>query len=132
MLRLPCHLAPMFVGALLATVSMPGASKLHAAQLRAGAAKIDITHSDGPVSGPLFAKALVISDGERSIALVTLDVVAIGEIGYIKNNFLSNLRARIERELHIPAQHVLVNASHCHGIPCSDADERTFQAVKAA
>lgn len=103
-----------------------------ASELRAGAAKVDITHPDGPVSGPLFAKALIISDGEKSIALVTLDVVSLGEIGYIKNDFLPKLRARIDRELHIPPEHVVVNTSHCHGRPCSDALERTFQAVIAA
>ncbi|MFO1092670.1 MAG: hypothetical protein U0992_05050 [Planctomycetaceae bacterium] len=95
-------------------------------------AKVDITHPDGPVSVHLLAKALVISNGEKSITLITLDVVAIGQIGYINNDFLPSLRARIERELHIPPAQVLVNASHCHGIPCSDALERTFQAVKAA
>jgi len=103
-----------------------------AADLQAGAAKVDITHPDGPVSGPLFSKALVLSDGEKTVALVSLDVVAIGEIGYIKNDFLPKLRQRIEAELKIPPQHVLVNASHCHGIPCADALDRTFQAVKTA
>jgi hypothetical protein len=103
-----------------------------AAELQAGAARVDITHPDGPVSGPLFSKALILSDGEKTVALVTLDVVAIGEIGYIKGNFLAKLRARIEAELHIPPQHVLVNASHCHGIPAPDTLDRTFQAVKAA
>lgn len=108
------------------------ATAARAAELRAGAAKVDITHPDQPVNGPLFAKALLLTDGEKSAALVTLDVVAIGEIGYIKNDFLPRLRQRIESELHIPPQHVIVNASHCHGIPCDDALDRTFQAVKDA
>ena len=117
---------------MIALVACVAAGTTHAAELRAGAAKVDITHPDGPVSGPLFSKALVISDGETSVALVTLDVVSLGEIGYIKNDFLPKLRARIESELRIPPEHVIVNTSHCHGIPCDDALERTFQAVKAA
>lgn len=109
------------------------AGRLNAAELRAGAAKVDISSLDaGPVSGPLFAKALILTNGETTVALVTLDVVSLGEIGYIPNDFLPKLRARIERELLIPPAHVLVNASHCHGVPCSDVLERTFAAVKSA
>jgi len=113
-------------------VMLASSAAAAAAELRAGAAKVDITHPDGPVSGPLFSKALIISNGDTTVALVCLDVVSIGEIGYIKDDFLPKLRARIESELHIPPQHVIVNASHCHGIPCDDALDRTFQAVKAA
>jgi hypothetical protein len=104
-----------------------------AAQLRAGAAKVDITNLDaGPVNDPLYAKALVLTDGDTTIALVTVDAVAIAEIGSIRNEYLGKVRARIEQELHIPPQHVLINASHCHGIVCADVDERTVQAVRAA
>jgi hypothetical protein len=58
---------------------------MHAAELRAGAAKVDITHPDGPVSGPL-CRALIVTNGDVTPP-VTLDVVSLGEIGYIKNDF---------------------------------------------
>jgi hypothetical protein len=45
---------------------------------------------------------------------------------------LGNVRSRIEKELDIKPAGVMINASHCHGVVCSDVAERTFQAVKEA
>ena len=104
-----------------------------AAELWAGAAKVDITNLDaGPVQGRMYAKAIVLSDGTTTAAIVTLDVVSLGEIGHIKNDFLGKVRSRFEKELGIKPANVLVNTSHCHGVPCSDVEERTFRAVKNA
>ena len=104
-----------------------------AATLRAGAAKVDITNREaGPVNDPLYVKALVLKSGETTAVLITVDAVAIGEIGHIKNDYLPNVRGRLEKELGIPPTNVLVNASHCHGVVCADVEERTVQAVKAA
>ncbi|HUG70921.1 MAG TPA: hypothetical protein VMM76_24445 [Pirellulaceae bacterium] len=106
---------------------------VNASQLWAGAAKVDITHRDaGPVNDPLFAKALVIKDDATTVALVTVDAVAIGEIGYIGNDYLGKVRGRIEQELQIKPTHVFINASHCHGVVCADVDQRTFEVVKLA
>ena len=118
----------------LLSASALGASPAHAAaQLTAGVAKVDITNAEaGPVNDPLYAKALVLQNGTTTLAIITIDAVAIGEIGHIKNDFLGKVRGRIEKELHIAPGHVLVNASHCHGVVCADVDERTFQAVRAA
>lgn len=114
------------VGALL-----PG--KAQGAPLQAGAAKVEITNRDaGPVNDPLWVKALVIKSDTTTAVLVTVDAVAIGGIGYIKNDYLGKVRTRLEKELGIKPANVLVNASHCHGVVCSDVDERTFQAVQAA
>ncbi|MHB8898753.1 MAG: hypothetical protein ACYC6Y_08405, partial [Thermoguttaceae bacterium] len=119
------------------------ASAVHAGQsagsLRAGVAKIDITTSaeGARVNDPLQAKALVMDDGHTRLAIVTIDAVAIGGIGDIKDDFLPKLRARIEGELGIPGSNVLVNASHTHplgGLLCDDQQqvERTFDAVRRA
>lgn len=109
------------------------AAQLDAAPLIAGAAKVDITDREaGPVNDPLFVKALVLKSETTTAAIITVDAVAIGEIGRIKNDFLPNVRQRITAQLGIPSANVLVNASHCHGIVCADVEERTFQAVKAA
>ncbi len=94
---------------------------------------MDITNYDaGPVNDLLHARALVISDEETTAVIVTVDAVAIGEIGYIKNDYLGKVRSRIEGELGIRPEHVMINASHCHGVVCEDVDERTFQAVQQA
>ena len=107
--------------------------RAEAAELRAGVAKVDITNTEaGPVNDPLFVKALVLSDGATTAVLITVDAVAIGEIGHIKNDYLSKVRARLEKELKIKPESVLVNASHCHGVVCGDVDERTFKAVQEA
>lgn len=109
------------------------ASAADAANLSAGVAKVDITNVDaGPVNDRLWVKALVLKSDATTAVIVTLDAVAVGEIGHIKNDYLPKVRARIEKELGIQPTSVLVNASHCHGVVCSDVEERTFQAVKLA
>ncbi len=107
--------------------------------LRAGVAKSDITTNvEGVrINDPLYAKALVLDDGTTRLAIVAMDVTAIGGIGEIGDGFLPALRARIESELGIPGPHVLVNASHNHPpvrMLCDPPEqlERTFDAVRRA
>jgi len=101
--------------------------------LWAGAAKVDITNTDaGPVNGRLYTRALVVRNAKTTFAIIAVDAVAIGEIGYIGNDYLPKVRARIQKDLKIEPSHVMVNASHCHGIVCKDVDRRTVQAVKQA
>ncbi|MBI2432013.1 MAG: hypothetical protein HYV26_04000 [Candidatus Hydrogenedentes bacterium] len=103
------------------------------AELRAGATQIDITNREaGPVHDSLYVKALVLTNGATTLALVTLDVVALEEIGPIPSGFLLKVRARLEQELGIKPANVLINASHCHGVVCADVTERTIQAVREA
>jgi hypothetical protein len=114
-------------------LNLMGGDLARAAELSAGAAKVDITNAEaGPVNGRLFVRALVLDDGKTRFALIALDVVSIGEIGYVSNEYLPTVRAALEKELAIPPANVLANASHCHGIPCPDVAERTVQAVKQA
>lgn len=107
--------------------------------LRAGVGRADITASGDSVRvhDPLYAKALVLDDGRTRIAIITMDVVAIGGIGDVSDQFLPCLRARIEAELGVPGDNVLVNASHTHPpgrMLCDDDEqvERTFDAVRQA
>ena len=110
-----------------------------AGRLRAGVAKSNIT-TDAKgvrVNDPLFAKALVLDDGKTKLAIIAMDVTAIGGIGEVGDDFLPKLRGRIQNELKIDAHNVLVNASHTHppGRMLCDGDEqvkRTFDAVKRA
>lgn len=104
-----------------------------AAQLWAGAAKIDVTNRDaGPVNDPLYVKALVVKNADTTAVIVTVDAVALGEIGPIGNDFLGTVRSQVERDLKIAPRNVLINASHCHGIVCSDVADRTVQSIKEA
>lgn len=124
---------------LLCMAAMVTASDRPSSGLRAGVAKSDITtDAEGVrVNDPLFAKALVLDDGQTKLAIIAMDVTAIGGIGEVRDGFLPTLRNRIERELGIPGRNVLVNASHTHppGRLLCDPDEhvaRTFDAVRRA
>ncbi|MGW0710318.1 neutral/alkaline non-lysosomal ceramidase N-terminal domain-containing protein [Streptomyces sp. NPDC002643] len=98
----------------------PDAVDRPAPHLRAGAVKAEITPDDltnlhpmpGEFTGvhdPLFLRALYLSDGDTETALVSLDLIEAGDI--------TPLRERIQRELGIPADHVVVTATHTHNAP---------------
>ncbi len=128
----PCMASAMAVVAFLISLTMPCQSAV-AETLLAGVAKVDITDLDaGPVNDPLYVKALVLKSGSTTTAIVTVDAVAIGGIGHIKDDYLGKVRGIVERELGIPPTNVIANASHCHGIVCKDADDRTVRAIKQA
>ena len=77
-----------------------GAAK--GAGLKAGAAKVDITNREaGPVNDPLYVKALVIDDGAMAVVIITVDAVAIAEIGSIKNDYLAKVRSQLQKELNL-------------------------------
>ena len=117
----------------LASVALFLTDAADAAQLSAGVAKVDITDREaGPVNDPLYVKALVLKDETTTAAIITVDAVSFGEIGYISKEYLPKVRAQIEKELGIRSANLLFNASHCHGVVSSDVDQRTVQAVRAA
>lgn len=119
--------------ALSALVPPVATGEAVAAQLLAGVAKGDITNREaGPVNDPLYVKALVLKSGDTMAAIVTVDAVALGEIGHISNDYLGTVRSQIEKDLRISPANVVINASHCHGVVCSDVDRRTIEAVKEA
>ncbi|MDP6037781.1 MAG: hypothetical protein QGG64_04465 [Candidatus Latescibacteria bacterium] len=102
-------------------------------QLYAGVGKVNISNTEaGPVNDPLYVKALVLRDDITTVVLVTVDAVAIAEIGTIGNDYLATVRAQLYQELGIQAESVLINASHCHGVVCEDVASRTVWAVKEA
>ena len=105
----------------------------NAAELRAGVAKVDITdYKAKKMNDPMHVRALVLQSGKTTAVIITVDAVAIGEIGPIKNDYLPKVRAALKKDLGILPSNVVVNASHCHGIVCADVDVKTIQAVKAA
>ncbi|MBM3980504.1 MAG: hypothetical protein FJ304_09475 [Planctomycetes bacterium] len=130
---LGCADAPRPTLAPLAGAPQPKELPAKVARVRAGVAKVEITNTKVlPRNDPLYAKALVVKSGAATLVLVTLDAVAVGEIGYIGNDYLGKVRARLQKELDIAPESVVVNASHCHGVVCADADEKTVEAVKTA
>jgi hypothetical protein len=104
----------------------------HADDLLAGTAVVDISERAVPVNDPCFAKALVLRRGDTTAVLVTVDAVAIGGIGRIGNGFLANVRTDLQRELGLVPEHLLVNASHCHGVVRTDLPQLVVQAVREA
>jgi hypothetical protein len=109
------------------------ADRVRPGQLLAGVARVEVTNKKVfPVNDPLYVKALVIKNDSATAVIVTVDAVAIGEIGPIGNDYLRTVRARIQKELKIAPESVMINASHCHGVVCADVDDRTVQAVKEA
>ena len=117
---------------LLAVVAIFPMAAADAAQLKAGVAKAVITDATAPSNDPLYVKALVLDDGTTRAVIITVDAVAIAEIGTIKNDYLAKVRAQLQKELNIKPANVLINASHCHGKVCADVEQRTVQAVREA
>ena len=65
-----------------------------------------------PFNDPLYVKALVLKSGDATAVLVTLDAVAVGEIGHIGNDYLGKIRNRLQKELGIPPERLLEGAKH--------------------
>jgi len=114
--------------------------------LLAGVAAVDITGTaDEQMDDPLYSrieadkgtdrlyvKALVLRHETTTAVVITIDAVAIEEIGSIRNNYLARVRGALQAELQIAPSSVLVNASHCHGVVCENVAERTIEAVRLA
>ena len=100
--------------------------------LRAGAAKVDITPSPGAlpeqylgIHDRLYARAIVVDDGERRAALVTVDA------GGIPTELWRSVSARVESELDIPVAHLLLSATHTHSAPRQTQPEYAERIVEA-
>ena len=92
--------------------------------LRVGVAKVDITPTNltninsfggsfKDVHDHIYARALIMDNGVNTVAIVALDLVEMGD------NTL--LRRRIQSELGIPADHIIMTASHDHNAPRAGA-----------
>lgn len=97
-------------------------------RLRAGAAEVVITPPVGVwmtgfaarpsesqgIHDDLMAKALVLDDGTKRVALVTADLLGLDF------DLLTRLKQLIQRRIGIPPEDVLFNASHTHGGPMTN------------
>ncbi len=107
-----------------------------AQNLRAGIGKVNITNigSGHQVNDSLFVKALVLK-GAKTVVVLSIDAIAIGGIGSIEEDYFSNVRKHIEKDLNIEAANIMINSTHVHGagyLVCEDVESRTIQAVKKA
>ncbi len=105
------------------------------AQFAAGAAKADITPVKWPVDlvgnfnrrladrawDPLHARALVLSDGATTIAIVTVDSC------YVPIQLFDEAKRRIKERCSIPVDRMLMSATHTHSAPAS-RDRRDVKA----
>lgn len=103
--------------------------------MNAGVAKRDISppvganlgahtrHSSGN-HDPLYVKAVVLDDGERSVAIVCMDVAATDFV------FTDDLRERIKTSTGIETS--LVNISHTHSAPFAMANTSMLENPSAA
>ncbi len=97
---------------------------------RVGAAKVDITPAQLPKNSEgildhIYARAIVIENGATRAALVSADTGMIGEQAW------KTVSQRIENELEIPAQNLIMNPTHTHSASGGTA-EQLFNVVKAA
>ncbi len=116
---------------------------------RAGAAKIDVTSTNagggagmmrrggrgGGANGGypgadgildhIYVRAIVIDNGATSAALVCVDTGAIGD------QVWRTVSQRIEKELGIPAQNLMISPTHTHSASGGSADQ-IFNTIKAA
>jgi hypothetical protein len=115
---------------LISMFSCGAFAQTNPSSFRVGAARIDITPTQLPkniegILDHIYARAIVIDNGVTSAALVSADTGMLGE------QVWAGVSQRIEKELGIPAQNLIMNPSHTHSAFAGTA-EQIFNAVKAA
>jgi len=131
--------------ALLAAASIPLAAQAQAqdarpaaasGSLRAGAARVDITPAPNAlpanylgVNDPIYVRAIVVGNGTTKAAMITVD------IGGMSDETWSAVTRRVQSELGIPPEQVILTATHAHSVPRLSGPEfenQIFQAVQQA
>ncbi|QEF97395.1 Neutral/alkaline non-lysosomal ceramidase [Stieleria maiorica] len=120
--RIRLSLVAALFGSLNLVFCHAGNAESPAKQFRAGAYAIDITPAEFPVSSagsmthrmadaahdPLHARALVLSDGQSTIALVTCDSCMI------PRSIFDAAKQQASKQTGIPTDHILCSATHTH------------------
>ena len=110
---------------LLAPTLIRAAESATPVTFSAGAASADITPDPkmlnwvplkpyGALNDPIFARAIVLSDGTAKIALIAWDLLDAREYA------VARIRTAITKATGIPGTHVIINASHNHSGPKSE------------
>lgn len=116
-----------FVTAALGVLVVPGERPVVAAEktFRAGAAKVDVSPKAFPVivnggfleqktetvRDPLFARALVLDDGTRRLAIVVVDSCMV------PRELIDRAKQRAKEQTGIPEDRMLVSSTHTHTAP---------------
>ncbi|MCA9020649.1 MAG: hypothetical protein KDA74_10930, partial [Planctomycetaceae bacterium] len=99
-------------------------------QLRAGAAAVDVSPKQFPVSlrsgkamdqnavhDPLHARAIVLNDGKTIIAIVVLDTLGAPP------EMLNEAKQIASKKTGIPVERILISSTHSHSTPPSNRTE---------
>jgi hypothetical protein len=124
------RISPVLLGLALAS-SLPGSSLAQPA-LRAGAAKVDVTPAEESlpqsfegVLDRIYSRAVVIDDGTSLAALISVDA------GAVPDAIWQEVSGRLERELAIPSDNVLLTATHTHSAPRQEVGPYTEKIVES-
>jgi len=100
--------------------------------LRAGAAKVDVTPAEKQlpqsfegILDRIYSRAIVIGDGTSMAALVSVDAGAVPDPIWLE------VTRRVESELGIPTDNVLLTATHTHSVPRQDVGAYTDKIVES-
>jgi len=98
--------------------------------LRAGAAKVDVTpattelpQSFEGILDRIYSRAIVIGDGTSMAALISVDAGAVPDAIWL------DVTRRLENELGIPTDKVLLTATHTHSVPRQEVGAYTDKIV---
>lgn len=115
-------------GLMLGALHAPAAR----AELRAGAARIDITPEQTKlprgfegINDRIFVRAIVLDDGHTRAGLVTVDA------GAVPTDLWSQVSAQAQAQLGIPVANLLLTATHTHSVPFGMGRELAPSIVKA-
>jgi len=130
------NLSKNYFLALLAILIL-GSSTFSNAQIRVGVGKTDITPPLGaPLRGyyyerlatdvhdNLFARAMVIDDGNNTLVMVIVDL-----IDAIPDSF-KKASVKIEQKFNIPASNIMMSSIHSHTSPAFSEDYKKMLSVK--
>jgi neutral ceramidase len=111
---------------------VPAALSAQTVELRAGAAKVDITPAENAlppnyegILDRLHARALVIDDGNATAALVSVDA------GAVPDALWQEVARRLDAELGIPPENLLLTATHTHSAPRAEVGAYTDKIVES-
>ena len=127
---------PIVLGLAMSSPSEAQTSRGAVLPLRVGASRVDVTPSGSelPKNGfgildHLYARAIVLDNSAATAALVTVDAIAIPD------PLWQTVSQQIEKDLGIPASHVLLTATHTHspgGQRGPDYAQKIVEAVRLA
>ncbi|MFC1604231.1 neutral/alkaline non-lysosomal ceramidase N-terminal domain-containing protein [Planctomycetota bacterium] len=124
-------MATLLVGMILIIAVFGSSAK---GSLKGGTAKVDITPPIGawlsgygsrkkPSEGildPLYAKALVLDDGQEKIAIVSADLL------WVPLEMTNEIRRQVQEKIGIPQENIMICGTHTHFAPKIDRIDKNW------